>query len=120
MQIRLRTLFILIALATIPLVFIALLPHPRSVWLGYEHQRQRAYEKIIIGEHKTLALELLGEPLSTETFFSREISYRESEFPAEDIAKCVEFIVWRNGGNWFYCVGIDDNGRIVLKSDGHS
>jgi len=113
-------LFILVAVCAIPLVALSLLPHPRSFWLGYDSGRQYAFNEIEIGQPKQHAIELLGEPRSTTTYFSREIAYRESEFQPADIAICHEFIVWNNGGNWFYCVGVDENGIIVLKAEGNS
>ena len=120
MQFRLRTLFILVSLATIPLVALALLPHPRSFWLVYEGRRQFAYEQISVGATRQEAIELLGQPRSTESYFSREIAYRKSEFKSDELEACVEFSVWNNGGNWFYCLGFDDNGKVVLKAEGNS
>ena len=120
MQFRLRTLFILVAVCAIPLVAWTLLPHPRSFWLGYSSDRQHAFEQIEIGKPKQHAIDLLGEPRSTTTYFSREIAYRESDFKPAEIANCHEFVVWNNGGNWFYCIGVGDDGMIVLKADGHS
>ena len=120
MQFKLRTFFILVAVCTIPLVALSLLPHPRSFWLGYDGKRQQAFSRIEIGEPKQHAFELLGEPRGASTYFSREISYRESEFKPSVIAKCRKFYVWNNGWNWFYCVGVDEDGIIVLKADGNS
>lgn len=120
MQFRLRTLFILVAVGAIPLVVFPLLPHPRSFWLGYEGKRQHAFNKIEIGQSRQHAVELLGDPRSTTGNFPREIAYRESEFKPAEVARCREFIVWNNGGNWFYCIGVDEDGIVVLKAEGHS
>ena len=121
MRFRLRSLLLVVAAASIlivPMEFI--LRGPRSVLLGYDSSMQLAFDDIEIGESKTRLLELFGEPRSTESHFSREIRYRESDFATDDLIRCVEFVTWKNGGNWFYCFGIDEIGTIVLKADGHS
>ena len=102
------------------LAYVYVLPGAKSPLMGYDHSRQRTFDEFEIGEPKSRLLELFGEPRSIETYFSREIAYRESDFAAEDLTKCVEYVTFDNGGNWFYCFGIDENGKTVLKADGHS
>ena len=121
MQFRLSTLFAIVAVSAFAIAVVALvLPGPRSVLMGYELSRQRAYEQIETGNPIEYAIKLLGEPRSRESYFSRELTGYENEIPIADLEKCVEFLTWNNGGNWFYCVGVDKNGIIVLKADGHS
>lgn len=121
MKFRLRTLLFAVAIAGIMIVPIEfLLRGPRSVLLGFDRSMQSAFEKIEIGTHESNLRETFGEPQSSEPFFSRAINYRESEFSADELKKCTKFLTWLNGGNWFYCFGIDENGNIVLKADGHS
>ena len=107
-----------VAILIVPLEFVV--RGPRSVLLGYDYSRQQTFDEMEIGESKKVLLEHFGEPWSTESYFSRAIGYRESDFSAADLGKCVEFVTWINGGNWFYCFGIDENGKIVVKADGHS
>ena len=102
------------------LAYVYVLPGPKSPLMGYDHALQRTFDEFVIGQSRTRLLELFGEPHSIESYFSREIAYRESDFAAQDLAKCVEYVIFKNGGNWFYCFGIDENCRTVLKADGHS
>ena len=121
MQFRLRALLFAIAAIAILIVPVEfMLRGPRSVLLGYDHSMQTAFEQTKVGESKQELLERFGEPWSTETWFSRTIGYRESDFSSADLEKCVQYVTWINGGNWFYCFGFDENDRIVLKADGHS
>jgi hypothetical protein len=93
---------------------------PCSVLMGFDYSMQRAFNEIEMGEPKKRLYELFGDPWSTEPDFSPAIAYRESDFTPEKLSQCIEFVTWVNGGNWFYCFGIDENGKIVLKADGHS
>lgn len=88
--------------------------------MGFKKQRQAEYNQIKVGDTKQSAFDRLGEPRTVEPYFSRPISYCEHDFPPADVAKCVEFITWANGGNWFYCIGVDEEGTVILKAQGHS
>jgi hypothetical protein len=121
MQFRLRTLLLIVATIAVLIVPLEIvLRGPRSVLMGFDRSMQRTYDQIEIGESYTQLHEFFGEPRSTESYFSPAIAYRESEFSPTDLSKCVKFVTWNNGGNWFYCFGIDENGKIVLKADGNS
>lgn len=102
------------------LAYVYVLPGPQSPLMGFDRSTQAAFDEFAVGESKMRLLKVFGEPCSVESCFFREIGYRKSEFTAEDLAKCVEYVTFNNGGNWFYCFGIDENGRVVLKADGHS
>jgi hypothetical protein len=121
MKFRLSTLLIVVAIAAIMIVPVELvLRGPRSVLMGFDRSMQRTFDDIKLGTHETKLHEQFGEPWSSETYFSRAISYRESDFATSEIDDCKIFVTWINGSNWFYCFGIDENGKIILKADGHS
>lgn len=121
MQFRLSTLLLTVAISAVLVAGVAIvLPGPRSIWMGYKPQRHRQYQKIQIGQNIQSAIDLLGEPISRETYFSRQLSAFKEDVPTVELAKCVEFLTWNNGGNWFYCVGIDQDDKITIKIDGHS
>ena len=101
-------------------VYVYVLPGPKSPLMGYDKSLQKTFDEFVVGDPKSRLLELFGEPISVESYFSRAIAYRESDFAAKDRARCVEYLTFNNGGNWFYCFGIDKNGKTVLKADGHS
>jgi len=102
------------------LAYVYVVPGPKSPLMGYDPSMQKTFDELVLGEPKTQLLELFGEPCSVASYFSREVAYRESNFAAADLAKCVEYVTFNNGFNWFYCFGIDENGKTVLKADGHS
>lgn len=110
---------VLIGLLTFPAEF--LLRGPKSIfWMGFQSRHHANFEKLRSGDSIKQAIRLLGKPIAEYKYFPREIDYRENDFSADELKKCSYFLVWINGGNWFYCVGIDQNGRIVLKAGGHS
>ena len=102
------------------LSYIYILPGPKSPLMGYQYSQQQTFSAIEIGASKTQLLKLLGEPLHIQKNFSREIMHQKSNFTSEHLAQCIEYITFNNGGNWFYCFGIDKNGIVILKADGHS
>lgn len=121
MQLPKSTILVAVAFLVVGCIaYVYVFPGPKSPLLGYDQSLQRTFDELSVGDPKTRLLELLGEPVSVESFFARGIAYRESEFAAQDLAKCVEFVTFCNGGNWFYCFGIDENGKTVLKAEGHS
>ena len=88
--------------------------------MGYDHSRQKIFDEVEIGESRNRLLELFGEPRSIEANYADEIGYRQSDFSPAELAKCVEYVTFINGSNWYYCFGIDEKGKTVLKADGHS
>ena len=121
MRFQLRTLFLLVAVSAVLIVPLEMiLRGPRSVLLGFDDSMQRKFVDIEVGESKSELELLFGDPWSTENYFSRTIDYRKSDFNSDQLSKCVEYVTWVNGGNWFYCFGIDKDGKIVLKAEGHS
>lgn len=121
MKFRLSTLFIVVAFAVVVIVPAEFLSRgPRSVLMGFDRSLQNAFDNVEIGTHESKLHEQFGEPWSTKTHFSRAISFRESDFTVDDLDTCAKFVTWINGGNWFYCFGVDENGKVVLKAEGHS
>ena len=81
---------------------------------------QHAFDRIELNCDKQAAIDLLGPEYSVSPYFSRALSGYESSLSQSAMSESIEFLTWRNGGNWFYCIGVDADGRITLKSDGHS
>ena len=117
MRFKLRTL----------LIVIAILPLPFLIWpafvnwaFSFDTAMDRHYHQIECGQSCESAIALLGEPYETTDYFSRALATYESDFSTADVAKCNQFMAWRNGANWFYSIGIDKDGVIVIKAQGHS
>ena len=121
MQFKLSTILIVFVGLSIVLAFFVLVaPGPRSILLGYDHSRHRLYREIQINSKAITAVQLLGQPVEKAEYFPRQLSAFELDVPAEKREAASQFWTWRNGGNWFYCIGIDDNNLIVFKIEGHS
>lgn len=121
MQIRLRTLLIVMtAIAVLVVLTVEILRGPRSVLLGFDRAMQSRFESIKTGDSKEKAIEQLGVPMSVATHFPLEIGYQKNQIPSSQLNQCVEFMTWRNGVNWYYCVGIGPLGTIIVKAEGHS
>jgi hypothetical protein len=117
MRFGVKTLFVITALVAGMLV---LPPMLFDCMMGFDNNMQRAFDHIEIQSNKQTAIDTLGPEYTISSNFSRALSGYESSLPQSALSASVEFLTWRNGGNWFYCVGIDADGNITLKSDGHS
>ena len=88
--------------------------------IGFDRDMQHAFDRIELNCDKQAAIDLLGPEYSVSPYFSRALSGYESSLSQSAMSESIEFLTWRNGGNWFYCIGVDADGGITLKSDGHS
>ena len=94
---------------------------PRSHLAGFDRARHRTYEAISIGSSKGAALQGLGEPLRQErTFCLPQRHGFEEQFEAAERSSAVEYALWHNGINWYYCIGFDSHGKVVIKGEGCS
>jgi len=67
------------------------------------------------------AIETLGEPLlKSDTFHLPQKHGFEHYFDAAERSTAVEYLLWINGNNWYYCIGFDVSGKAVVKGEGHS
>ena len=117
MRYRIRTLLILVSIIPLPFVFGPALINWAT---GFDTEAHSSFKAIEYGQPFETAIELLGEPYEKTDFFPRSLATYQSNYTAEEVGRCDLFMTWRNGINWFYSIGIDDDGKIVLKVDGHS
>jgi len=91
------------------------------MFAGYDIGMQRHYVGISIGSSKRTSIEALGEPHSkSDTFNLPQRKGFEHYFDAAERSTAVEYLLWVNGMNWFYCIGFDASGSAVVKGEGHS
>ncbi|MCX7009895.1 MAG: hypothetical protein NTY53_22080 [Kiritimatiellaeota bacterium] len=94
---------------------------PRSFFLGFERGMQKSYESIKIGTAKGDVLAGPGKPMKTEAVFCLpQKSGFESLFTQAEHSTAIEFCLWHKGGNWYYCVGFDKDGKVAFKGEGNS
>ncbi len=94
---------------------------PRSVFFGFDRNLQKSYEAISPGAEKWQAMAALGQPWQTKDVFCLPQRHGfENYFEAAERSSAVEYLLWINGTNWFYCIGFDSEGKVVVKGEGHS
>ena len=116
MQFKLRTL--LMSMAGIPIVLV-LGPALLNWAVGFDAEMQRSFRELEYDQSLESAIHVLGEHYEQTDYFSRSLGAYKSDFNSS-IDQCDFFVTWKNGLNWYYCIGIDDHGNIVLKAEGHS
>lgn len=94
---------------------------PRSFYAGFDRGMHARYEKIAEGESKELAIDVLGKPRAkSDEFNLPQRQGFEHLFDAAESSLAVEYYQWINGMNWYYCIGFDSSGVVVIKGEGHS
>lgn len=94
---------------------------PRSFIAGFDRGMHANYEMISKGETKKSVVDALGEPRAkTDEFNLPQRHGFEHHFDAAERSSAVEYYQWINGMNWYYCVGFDSSGAVVIKGEGHS
>ena len=119
-----RTVLFTVGLIVIVAGFLAafeFLKGPRSMFAGFDGRMHRQYEAITMGTSKSSAVHALGEPRSKDERFN--LPQREGiehYFDAAERSTAVEYLLWGNGMNWYYCIGFDAGGQVVVKREGSS
>jgi len=102
---------------------------PGGCLSGYEKQQQQAFDSVEIGMDKSTILKKMGSPSregdsfnperygGSGAFLDREVGF---DFQLMRHQGVHSYIEWINGINWFYCIGFDKNGKVVIKGEGHS
>ena len=121
-----RKVTIGILLAAVALVGIAVMEEVfrgpfRSFLAGFDRGMHARYEKISEGESKKFVVDALGEPRAkSDEFNLPQRQGFEHLFDAAEKSPAVEYYQWKNGMNWYYCIGFDSTGTVVIKGEGHS
>ena len=113
----LLTLFVVV---TIIAVTIGLIPHAWNALVGFDRGLHANFNHIKIGDTRSEVIALLEVPLSAGPEFPRQLENYDDKRDESVKSGTVEYLVWANGVNWYYCVGIDANAKVVFKCDGHS
>lgn len=119
-----RKATIWISLAAVTLVGLAVrevFRGPRSFFAGFDRDMHARYSGIAVGESKLAAVDALGEPRAVSGDFNLPQWHGfERFFEAAERSSAVEYYQWVNGMNWYYCIGFDSDGVVVIKGEGHS
>ncbi|MCX6854424.1 MAG: hypothetical protein NTV80_05910 [Verrucomicrobia bacterium] len=94
---------------------------PRSFIFGFKYGMDTRYEKISEGDSKRSVFDALGEPRTKSDVFNLPQRHGfEHLFDVAEKSSAVEYYQWINGMNWYYCIGFDASGAVVIKGQGHS
>ena len=94
---------------------------PRSSIMGFDSAKHDAYTQVGIGDPKDKVIELLGDPLQMgEMFLLPQRKGFEEYFEEAEVSDSTEYYLWKNKSNWFYCIGFDKDGKVIVKGEGSS
>ena len=100
---------------------IEILRGPRSYFARFDRGTHARYEKISEGDSKQMVFDALGEPRVKSNEFNLPQKHGFEHFlDAAESSSAVEYYQWVNGMNWYYCIGFDSFGAVVIKGEGHS
>lgn len=109
------------ATASIILVGLEVFRGPRSVFGRFSRRMHAKYESIRIGTPKADVIAALGQPKRIELSFCLPQRHGfEKLFEDAERSASIEYYLWRNGVNWYYCIGFDRNGIVAVKGEGCS
>ncbi len=119
--------YIVIAIGSLLFVGIAIASYhlvkggPKSVILGFDKNMQSRYEQFPIGTQRKEVINTLGSPLWSKDEFCLPSGHRgyEDSLALAKTSNAIKYDVWRNGVNWFYCIGFDEDGLLAVKAEGN-
>ncbi len=111
----------IVAIFVMALLTSEFLRGPRSIFAGFDRHYQREYEFITPGTTRDKTIAILGEPIKrSDSFCLPQKHGFEVYYDAAERSNAVEYLLWINGMNWYYCIGFDASGRAVVMGEGHS
>lgn len=89
--------------------------------MQFDRGLHRQVQRLEDGTPKTEIIALLGEPIKTnaECCLPQQNGF-EDEFASAAKSTAVKYFLWRNGVNWYYCIGFDEDDKLVVVLEGCS
>ena len=113
---------LLIALAVVLGACVFAYPSARDALMHFDRAGQLAFDTLPMGITLDDASAHLGsDPIrdAVECCLPQRQAF-ESEFERAENSDAVRFYLYRNGINWYYCLGFDADGRLVVTGQGCS
>lgn len=97
-------------------------PYARDALIHFDRAAQREFDTLPMGITIDDASSRLGsDPIrdAPECCLPQRQAF-ESEFERAENSDAVHFYLYKNGINWYYCLGFDADGRLVVTGQGCS
>lgn len=114
---KLRSLFVYVAVVA---GAIFAWSQARDFITGIDWEIERYVKKLEIGSSKNGIVSVMGEPSRTEEFSCLPNGPTASDRRQIGDIDAVEYLLWRNGANHFYCMGFDKDEKLVIVLTGSS
>jgi hypothetical protein len=112
---------IIIGIALVCFAISVVLDGPRSSLAGFKKSRHQDFTSLQVGDSIQSVVQKLGPPLrSGDRFLLPQKQGFEEEFRKAELSESKTYSLWLNGSNWYYCIGFDADGKLVIKAEGHS
>lgn len=87
---------------------------------GFDRKQHRAFRSLRIGMERSEAFKrMVHIPIWTNHQFTLgQYEGNEKEYAKTNGIVAEVFYTWVNGVDWYYCVGFDRYGRLVVKGQG--
>ena len=90
--------------------------------MNFDNAMRRRFEAVEIGDLRAeVCNQMLGTPeLESKDFCLPQRNGFEKLFEEAAKSNAMVYLRWKNGANWYYCIGFDTNGRVAFKGQGNS
>ena len=111
-----------LAFAAVVGICVFALPFARDSLMRFDRSMQQAFESLPMGISIEDATKRLGSaPIrEADECCLPQLQGFESEFDRARNSDAVRFYLFRNGINWYYSLGFDADGRLVVTGEGQS
>lgn len=87
--------------------------------LRFDREFHTSFAKVQLGMSETDVVRLLGSPLEeSDQFYLGQREGFEAEYARAAASGAKRFLIWRNGVDVVYAVGLNDSGAVVVASYG--
>ena len=114
-----------VAMTSLVLIIIAsvvIAPFAFDALMGFDRSIQLDFERLILGVSLDEAkAQLKSDPIrkSAECCLPQRHGF-ETEFERAERSTATIYYLFKNGANWYYCLGFDSDGLLVVKTQGNS
>ncbi len=113
---------VLIAFATILGSCVVAFPYARDALMQFARDAQYSFDTLPLGitlDEATARLRSAPIGDASESCLPQRQGF-ESDFARAENSDAVHFYLFRNGTNWYYCLGFDSDGKLVFTGEGCS